>query len=249
MFEWVTDIWTGNCYHPWSVSWTTMPACLQTCNWKQRVALGRRGPAATTGSGTSSELRWSCSLSESPFTPVSMGHGVRNVTGHAGWKTLPLHNNLSVTDDAEEALPMATFALRLLNSRWSQKTSDFETGDWNHTIISPMICAAGYELVSQWQVNKPMRYSHWKEMEQVQHRQLCSLWAYRHWFLPSGGGCCCWNCILIPSQKSPLPSKESCDGQELGGMKAGRVCPLLSQRFRGFREDKEPEIKWNILNE
>lgn len=102
----------------------------------------------------------SCSLSESPFTPVSMAHGVRSVTGCAAWRTSPPHNNLSVPDDAEELLPMAVFALKLLDSRWRQTNSDYETGDWDHTIVSPVICAAGYEPVSQWQVNKPMRYSH-----------------------------------------------------------------------------------------
>lgn len=46
-----TKCLNGSHYHPWSVSWTTMPARLQTCNWKQRVALGWRGLAATTASG------------------------------------------------------------------------------------------------------------------------------------------------------------------------------------------------------
>lgn len=46
-----TKCLNGNHYHPWSVSWTTMPACLQTCNWKRCVALGWRGLAATTAFG------------------------------------------------------------------------------------------------------------------------------------------------------------------------------------------------------
>jgi len=64
-----------------------------------------------------------------------------------------------------------------------------------------------------------------------------------HWFVQSGGGCCCcWNGILSPSQENPQPSEESCAGQEHEAMKAGRVCPLPSERFTGSRGGREPGI-------
>lgn len=86
-----------------------MPARLQTHNWKQCVALGRRGPAATTGSGRSSEPWCSCSLSDSPFTPVSSGHVGQKCDRLCWWANFTPSQQLSVRDGAEEVLPMAVF--------------------------------------------------------------------------------------------------------------------------------------------
>lgn len=112
MFEWVTDFWTGNRYHPWSVCWTTMQALLQASDWKQCVALGL--PPQILADLPSHGVAACCQSLHLHLCPRDMW--VSSVTGCAGGKTSPLHNSLSVTDNAEEVLPMAVFALRLLNS-------------------------------------------------------------------------------------------------------------------------------------
>lgn len=129
-----------------------------------------------------------------------------------------------------------------------KKTSGYYPGDCDCTILSPVISAAGYEPVTG-RTNDLWGTVIERKCRRLNMDSCAPFKPVGHW-IPRSGVCCCrWNCILPPSRESPQPSEDSCAGQEHGGMKAGRVYPLPSQRFTCSKEGREPGIKWNILNE
>lgn len=142
--------WAGNRYHLWSVSATTMQARLQTSNWKQCVAPGWCKPAATTGSGRSLSrgVAAHCQILHLHLCPWHVR--VRALQAVLVEKLRPFTTTSQSLTNAEEVLPMAVFALRLLNSRWSKKKKKWLLNWWrgSHNYFTSDQCCTLWTSVS-----------------------------------------------------------------------------------------------------